>query len=445
MSGIDARFNRAVDIVQSLPKAGPVQTGYEEKLLLYSLYKQATEGDISIPRPGLLDMLGRAKWDSWNKQKGKDKDEAKHDYVVALLRILKKFSDRDIARTHIEELEAFTGPIPDRPASPSSSTSSYHDSQASPPSPPSSPPPRTGYSSLPPPDPTLPAPDVATGIIPPSALTASHRSLLNLLESSAGPSEQSPYMTTAAPPPLSALAGSRPHSLAGGRGGSLDGFTARKESSRRQNLPPTPSAIGGPSALGFVPEQSRSVSRPFTPQVLGRDFTTPEINFSPYLQQITPIYPARPGSTSTFSHAPPQPLNIPYTLQQIQTSLAALHERMSTLERTQAMILRRDERRKGWFWTSREEDELDEVEDEAQRPGWAPAATTTRTGVRRRRGLTIRVVWALLTAVRRAMVDVGVGMLVVFAATLIMGGGWRRARGVWGRVRARIQRTLGTI
>lgn len=96
----------------SLPKAGPVQTGYEEKLLLYSLYKQggcpiagylrrdwaslarmrrltrsATEGDISIPRPGLLDMLGRAKWDSWNKQKGKDKDEAKYDYVVALLRV----------------------------------------------------------------------------------------------------------------------------------------------------------------------------------------------------------------------------------------------------------------------------------------------------------------------------------------------------------------------
>jgi hypothetical protein len=118
---------------------------------------------------------------------------------------------------------------------------------------------------------------------------------------------------------------------------------------------------------------------------------------------------------------------------------------MSTLERTQAMILRRDERRKGWFWTSREEDELDEVEDEAQRPGWATAATTTRTGVRRRRGLTIRVIWALLTAVRRAMVDVGVGMLVVFAATLIMGGGWRRARGGWGRVRARVQRALGTI
>jgi len=37
---IDARFHRAVDIIQSLPKAGPITTTYEEKLMLYSLYKQ---------------------------------------------------------------------------------------------------------------------------------------------------------------------------------------------------------------------------------------------------------------------------------------------------------------------------------------------------------------------------------------------------------------------
>ena len=71
-----------LDVPDSLPKSGPVQTNYEEKLTLYALYKQgervptsyarlmvdelmmalATEGDIRITRPGLLDMLGRAKW-----------------------------------------------------------------------------------------------------------------------------------------------------------------------------------------------------------------------------------------------------------------------------------------------------------------------------------------------------------------------------------------------
>ena len=32
---IDAQFDRAVEIVQNLPKTGPIQTGYEEKLTMY--------------------------------------------------------------------------------------------------------------------------------------------------------------------------------------------------------------------------------------------------------------------------------------------------------------------------------------------------------------------------------------------------------------------------
>ena len=103
---IDAQFDRAVEIVQSLPKNGPIQTDYEEKLAMYrciaccfhvhyilfanwsvsrvSLYKQgaytephfpsvareidfiielpATVGNVTSTRPGIWDMLGRAKW-----------------------------------------------------------------------------------------------------------------------------------------------------------------------------------------------------------------------------------------------------------------------------------------------------------------------------------------------------------------------------------------------
>jgi hypothetical protein len=32
---IDAQFDRAVEIVQNLPKTGAIQTGYEEKLAMY--------------------------------------------------------------------------------------------------------------------------------------------------------------------------------------------------------------------------------------------------------------------------------------------------------------------------------------------------------------------------------------------------------------------------
>ena len=50
-------------------------------LKIYSLYKQATEGDCSGKRPGLLDPVGRAKWDAWDKLKGTGTDEAMQDYV----------------------------------------------------------------------------------------------------------------------------------------------------------------------------------------------------------------------------------------------------------------------------------------------------------------------------------------------------------------------------
>ncbi len=51
-------------------------------LELYGLYKQATEGDVSGARPGLLDLKGRAKYDAWAKRKGASKDDAMRKYVA---------------------------------------------------------------------------------------------------------------------------------------------------------------------------------------------------------------------------------------------------------------------------------------------------------------------------------------------------------------------------
>ena len=50
-------------------------------LQLYSLYKQATEGDVEGKRPGFTDMVGRAKYDAWAKLAGKSSDEAMQEYV----------------------------------------------------------------------------------------------------------------------------------------------------------------------------------------------------------------------------------------------------------------------------------------------------------------------------------------------------------------------------
>ncbi|KAA1466080.1 ACBP-domain-containing protein [Dentipellis sp. KUC8613] len=106
---IDAQFDRAVEIIQSLPKTGPIQTGYEEKLTMYSLYKQATVGNVKSPRPGIFDMLGRAKWDAWAKHKDLESYEAKWLYVDALLKVLRKYSDKTMARDLVRELESFEG------------------------------------------------------------------------------------------------------------------------------------------------------------------------------------------------------------------------------------------------------------------------------------------------------------------------------------------------
>ncbi|TFK29216.1 ACBP-domain-containing protein [Coprinopsis marcescibilis] len=106
---IDAQFDRAVQIVQSLPKTGPIQTDYEEKLQMYSLYKQATVGNVQTPRPGIFDMLGRAKWDAWDKHRDLDSFEAKWFYVDALLKVLRRYSDRTIARDLVQELESYGG------------------------------------------------------------------------------------------------------------------------------------------------------------------------------------------------------------------------------------------------------------------------------------------------------------------------------------------------
>jgi acyl-CoA-binding protein len=111
---IDALFDRTVDVVQSLPKSGPIQTSYEEKLALYSLYKQATEGDVTSKRPGMLDMLGRAKWDAWSKREGMDSLDAKQLYVESMMRTLRKFEDRREARELIQELENFSGDVAER-------------------------------------------------------------------------------------------------------------------------------------------------------------------------------------------------------------------------------------------------------------------------------------------------------------------------------------------
>jgi diazepam-binding inhibitor (GABA receptor modulator, acyl-CoA-binding protein) len=50
-------------------------------LKIYSLYKQGSIGDNTEAKPGFTDMVGRAKWDAWNKLKGMSQKDAMQEYV----------------------------------------------------------------------------------------------------------------------------------------------------------------------------------------------------------------------------------------------------------------------------------------------------------------------------------------------------------------------------
>jgi diazepam-binding inhibitor (GABA receptor modulating acyl-CoA-binding protein) len=51
-------------------------------LQLYSLYKQATEGDVNVDPPSNpFDFVSRAKYEAWSGLKGKTKEAAMKEYV----------------------------------------------------------------------------------------------------------------------------------------------------------------------------------------------------------------------------------------------------------------------------------------------------------------------------------------------------------------------------
>jgi acyl-CoA-binding protein len=63
--------------------------GNDVLLELYALYKQATVGDVSGGRPGMLDLRGRAKHDAWTARKGMTADAAMTAYIAAVDRHVK--------------------------------------------------------------------------------------------------------------------------------------------------------------------------------------------------------------------------------------------------------------------------------------------------------------------------------------------------------------------
>ena len=77
MADLTATFEAAVANSKNLSERPDNAT----LLKIYALYKQATAGDNAEKKPGFSDMVGRAKWDAWNKLNGTAPDDAKQQYI----------------------------------------------------------------------------------------------------------------------------------------------------------------------------------------------------------------------------------------------------------------------------------------------------------------------------------------------------------------------------
>ena len=74
---LNAQFEKAAQDVTGLSQA----PDNDVMLKLYGLYKQASKGDCTGARPGMLDFVGRAKYDSWKAVEGISQDAAKQQYI----------------------------------------------------------------------------------------------------------------------------------------------------------------------------------------------------------------------------------------------------------------------------------------------------------------------------------------------------------------------------
>lgn len=77
MSDLQNQFETAAEQAMNLS----ARPDNDTMLRLYSLYKQATVGDVQGKRPGFTNPVGRAKYDAWSKLKGTEKETAMQTYV----------------------------------------------------------------------------------------------------------------------------------------------------------------------------------------------------------------------------------------------------------------------------------------------------------------------------------------------------------------------------
>jgi len=81
MADLEAKFNEASELIsKGKPTKGSATN--DDKLKLYGLFKQAKEGDNTASAPWSVQWETKAKWEAWEKNKGKSKEAAMNEYIA---------------------------------------------------------------------------------------------------------------------------------------------------------------------------------------------------------------------------------------------------------------------------------------------------------------------------------------------------------------------------
>ncbi|XP_076092777.1 acyl-CoA-binding domain-containing protein 5-like isoform X2 [Mytilus galloprovincialis] len=108
------RFDAAVKVIHGLPKEGPFQPSYEIMLTFYGLYKQATEGTCTKPKPWSWDIVAKKKWDAWNKLGTLTSEQAMDLYVEELKKIVEAMPQEKPVRDFMSTIGTFYELIDER-------------------------------------------------------------------------------------------------------------------------------------------------------------------------------------------------------------------------------------------------------------------------------------------------------------------------------------------
>ena len=83
-----SEFEKAKNRLES----SSIEVDNETKLKMYALFKQATKGVCSVPKPGLTDFIGRAKWTAWSSLGQMSQIDAQKQYITTVEKLVESSS-----------------------------------------------------------------------------------------------------------------------------------------------------------------------------------------------------------------------------------------------------------------------------------------------------------------------------------------------------------------